>query len=57
MKLGKEEMRRRYKESRKREKNGLCTNGTFVPTDVNDIPKDARIFKSRFVDDLRKVGE
>lgn len=53
----KEYMRKKCKNSRKRELEGLVENGALIPTNIADVPHDTGMFNSRFVDELRKVGE
>lgn len=36
---------------------GLLKNGTFIPVSQNDIEVGARIYVSRFIDELKTIGE
>lgn len=47
---------RAFAESRKRELDGLVKDGTFVPVPREEVPDGHRIFGSRFVDELKRVG-
>lgn len=46
-----------YEDSRMAELKGLVDDGTFRPVKLTTLKKDQRIFGSRFVDDLKRVGE
>ena len=46
-----------FAQSRKSELNGLINDGTFIPVHESTIRPTARIFNSRFVDELKKVGD
>ena len=46
-----------FSQPRKDELSGLLRDGTFKPIRLTDIPTTARIFGSRFVDELKKVGD
>ena len=46
-----------FKSSRLSELEGLVKDGTFVPIHERDIVGSPRIFGSRFVDELKKVGD
>lgn len=45
-----------FYKTRKAELQGLINNGTFETANINDIPPNTRIFGSRFIDDLKKIG-
>lgn len=45
-----------FKESRQREVNGLLEREVFVKVDPSNVPTNARIFKSRFVDEIKNKG-
>lgn len=38
------------------ELEGLLRNGTFKPINTSDVPKGAKIFGSRFVDEIKKAA-
>lgn len=40
--------------SRKEKLNGLINNRTFVPTHMDDLPPNTRVFGSRFIDKMEK---
>lgn len=48
---------RAFAESRKKDLYGLVKNGTFVPVPRSEVPEGHRVFGSRFVDELKRVGE
>lgn len=43
--------------SRAQELNGLIKDGTFAPVKTKDIDGNPRIFGSRFVDEIKRVGD
>ena len=43
-------------ESRRKEINGLLDKGVFEVVSLCDVPKDIRIFNSRFVDEIKNIG-
>src|SRR5579871_1486997 len=45
-----------FTESRRKEINGLLERGVFMIVNEADIPRDIRIFNSRFVDEIRNSG-
>jgi hypothetical protein len=45
-----------YVELRRKEINGLLDKRVFELTNVTDIPKDVRIFRSHFVDKIKNTG-
>jgi hypothetical protein len=45
-----------YTESRRKEINGLLEKGVFAVAKASDIPQGTRIFKSRFVDEIKHPG-
>jgi hypothetical protein len=45
-----------YVELRRTEINGLLDKRVFEHTNVTDIPKDVRIFRSHFVDKIKNTG-
>lgn len=44
-----------FKDSRRKELQGLISNGTFIPVDKSEVPEGARIFGSRFIDELKQA--
>ncbi|RAL67679.1 hypothetical protein DID88_008420 [Monilinia fructigena] len=46
----------RYKDSRKKEIDGLTEKGVFKVVPISDVPPGTRIFKSRFVDEIKNEG-
>ena len=46
----------RYKDSRKKEIDGLTEKGVFEVVPISDVPPGTRIFKSRFVDEIKNEG-
>ena len=46
-----------FKESRKAELDGLLNDGTFVPVHESTLKTNTGIFGSRFIDELKKVGD
>lgn len=51
-----EESKPNFSVSRRKELDGLLERGVFEFINVNDIPTGARIFKSRFVDQIKNAG-
>jgi hypothetical protein len=45
-----------FAEPRRKEINGLLEKGVFEIINMSDIPKDVRIFNSRFVDEIKNKG-
>ena len=45
-----------YTESRQKEINGLLEKGAFEFVNASEIPKDSRVFGSRFVDEIKNPG-
>lgn len=45
-----------FKESRKAEIDGFVKDGTFHPVEESKFKLNTRIFGSRFIDELNKVG-
>lgn len=45
-----------FTESRRKEINGLLEKGTFAVVDISSVPDGARIFNSRFVDEIKNAG-
>lgn len=43
--------------ARREELNGFVKNGTFATMTREDVPKDTRIFGSRFVDLIKQIGD
>lgn len=46
-----------FEKSRRQELDGLIKNGTFIPVDKKDIPEGARVFGSRFIDEIKRAGQ
>lgn len=44
-----------FMEARQAELKGLLDNGTFKPVPQSGIPSGARVFVSRFVDELKRA--
>lgn len=45
-----------FVESRRKEINGLLEKGVFDVIPISKVPSDIRIFKSRFVDEIKNIG-
>jgi hypothetical protein len=45
-----------YKDSRRKELNGLFEKGVFETVDISTVPLGARIFNSQFVDEIKNPG-
>lgn len=45
-----------FVESRRKEINGLLEKGVFEVMPISNIPRDIRIFNSRFVDEVKNIG-
>ncbi len=45
-----------FAESRRKEINGLLKRQVFELTTISEVPKDVRIFNSRFVDEIKHPG-
>lgn len=45
-----------FNKPRQEDLEGLLRNGTFRPIDKKDIPQGARVFGSRFVDEIKKAA-
>jgi hypothetical protein len=45
-----------YKDSRRKELNGLLEKGVFETVDISTVPLGARIFNSQFVDEIKNPG-
>jgi hypothetical protein len=45
-----------FAESRRKEINGLLERQVFELTTISEVPKDVRIFNSRFVDEIKHPG-
>ena len=46
-----------FAQPRRDELDGLLKDGTFVPVKLSNVPESSRIFGSRFVDEIKKVGK
>ena len=45
-----------FVESRQKEINGLLEKGVFEVVSISEVPKNIRIFNSRFVDEIKNIG-
>ena len=45
-----------FVESRQKEMNGLLEKGVFEVVSISEVPKNIRIFNSRFVDEIKNIG-
>ena len=45
-----------FVESKRKEINGLLEKITFEVVSISEVPKDTRIFSSRFVDKIKNAG-
>jgi hypothetical protein len=43
-----------FVEARQKEINGLLSQNVFKIVDINDVPREERLFKSRFVDEIKR---
>ena len=45
-----------FVESRQKEMNGLIEKGVFEVVSISEVPKNIKIFNSRFVDEIQNIG-